>query len=129
MSDKSTTKPAAKSPDAEKTLESPKPTHFLARDGDKYTPLIPVDELPDFISVVGVPVYVSQEELLKAKGTGCFPAVTKASVPYTIAVEQEEVARPESVTSDGGGAMNVPSDAALKASSYFTLFESPLTMN
>ena len=116
MSDKVSAKSAEKPSVAGKVIDSPMPTHFLAREGDKYTPLIPLDELPEFISVVGVPTYVTQEELLRLKGTGCFPVVAKGAFPYTIAVQQDEVPRRDSIGSDDESAMNVPSNASLNVS-------------
>ena len=100
----------------EEGAELPKPTHYLARDGDKYTPLIPIDELPEYISIVGVPTYVTQEDLLKAKGTGCFPDMKKCPVPYEVTVQQDEVAGPEMGESDDGDGMNVPSNTTLNVS-------------
>ena len=67
----------------------PRPTHFLARPDEKFTPLIPVDELPSNITIIGVPTYVSQEELLRVKGTGCFPMMMKSGNPYIFDVGEE----------------------------------------
>ena len=88
--------------------DGPKPTHYLARGTDKYTPLIPLDELPDFVKIAGVVVYINQSELLNLHGTGCFPIIPKSSVPYTVDVDNL-YRRSDSPDSSFQASMNVPS--------------------
>ena len=73
--------------DTKTDVGDPKPTHYLAREGDKFTPLIPIDELPPQLKIVGVPTYIDNEELIRAHGTGCFPVLAKSAVPYAIDFE------------------------------------------
>ena len=86
----------------------PKPSHYLARSGDKYTPLIPVDELPSHIKIVGVPTYIDQEDLLRLQGTGCFPAKSRAAMPYEVDILDEEDQGGSPSAQPAGGPVNVP---------------------
>ena len=71
---------------ADTDIEGPKPSHYLARGGDKFTPLIPVDELPSDVTIVGVRAYINQEELLLLRGNALFPVVEKSAFNYAVEV-------------------------------------------
>ena len=72
-------------------IEGPKPSHYLARGAERFTPLIPVDELPSHIKIVGVPEYIDHEELLFLKGNACFPIIEKPNHVFRVVVEEPGV--------------------------------------
>ena len=101
--------------------EGPKPTHFLARDDGKYTPLIALDELPEGIKLEGLPLYITAEELLKWKATACFPAVAQHPRPYNVMVDGPELEEGEASDAESG---NVPSTRAINVSRPTTCLSS-----
>ena len=102
----------------------PKPTHFLAREEGKYTPMIALDELPEGIKIEGLPLYVDTEGLLKWKATACFPATAKHPHPYVVTVEGQEQ---EGGKSSDEESVNVPSTRALNVSPSLSGFGRRLT--
>ena len=94
---------------------SPQPAHFLARGDNKYTPLIALDELPEGITLAGVPMYVTTEEILKREVTIYRPASAKHEKPYEVSIELPE----QEEEGLAHQPIKVPSDRALNVSLPF----------
>lgn len=113
--------PVSQHPGQESTTESdydgPKPSHFLARPGNNYTPLIPLDELPESVKVAGLPLYVNEEHLLKHRAQACFPVAEKHAKPYQIFTDEVPSSEDEeeTVMSDDES-VNIPSSSAINVS-------------
>lgn len=134
---KNVSKPQEKASDQVSVSEindlMPAPKWYQARGDGKFTPLIPLDELPETIKLVGVSVYVSSKELLSAQASALFPVIEKATEPYMVEVEQDERPRPSTTASEVGTArseigtarsMNVPSNTAIEVRSFQELCSS-----
>lgn len=108
--------------ESDSSFEGPKPTHYLARDREQFTPLIPLDELPEWITIPGLDIYVTASELLTLRGTACFPIAPKGNDPYHVVVDKEEPRAPSPVSTLRSRveaveeSLNVPSNATLKVS-------------
>ena len=98
----------------EMDVEGPKPTHFLARGDDKFTPLIPVDELPANVKIAGVRAYINQEELLLLRGNALFPVIEKSAFNYAVDVDNPGASTPMGAKPTGGKreSSSQPSDRA-----------------
>ena len=96
-----------------KVESGPQPEHFLARGKNKFTPLIPLDELPEWVTIAGLPLYVTFEELREWKAIACGPTTEKHQHPYAVTIEGAE--KDEVEVSDHES-INIPSTRTLQVS-------------
>ena len=108
--------PAGQDSAVEAEYDGPKPTHFLARPEGNFTPLIPLDELPDSIKLTGLPLYVNEEHLLKNRAQACFPIAEKHANPYQISVEDNMSSEDEDASMSDDDSVNIPSSSAINVS-------------
>lgn len=114
LNEKSLAKMSNSTPTLQAEDEGPRPAIFLARDDNTFTPLIPLDELPEWITLVGIPLYVDREGLFRTwKANPYYLPSGKHPRPYKVLIEK--VSQEEGEVSDDESA-NIPSTRALNVS-------------
>ena len=99
--------------------EHAKPRHFLARSLTQFTPMIALDELPDWIVIDGLPKYVTYQELPKWRANAMLPAIAKAYYSYKVLVHgQQQDENEEGVVESGDDddEVNIPRTSTINVS-------------
>ena len=95
---------------------APRPMYYLHRNQDTVTPLIPLDELPEWLSITGLTRYIKTDDL---KGQSTLPEQLQSKQRYGIEIAMiylEAAMAKKAAENQGGMPTMVPSNASVYVS-------------